>query len=643
MQENFEISRPEVAAALRTLGIRHFLLGIHDGAFPGLPEEEIGRGSPYSAGAAGFLEFVSSLGFNGLQLGPQGLTTPENPSPYDGTLFSKNPLSLAPLPLTREPWNLLAPEKLAHQVRKTSPPADRVNESFTREILGRISSAIHHHYLQVSDPRKAGFRPRLYHCFDRFQQRNSTWLERDALYEVLRKSYGGKNWRQWREGEQAGLDRNLYAQPTASKTGAAMRIETLYRLYGRAVMEYKFIQYLLAEQHQEFRGYCRDLGLKIFGDCQIGFSGRDSWYAQSFLLSEYLMGAPPSRTNPEGQPWNYPVLDPRQYYRNDHGGFRMPGPALLFVQKRIDKLFDEFDGLRIDHPHGLVCPWVYRAGRKDPVKAVQEGARLFASPSLPDHPELAEFAIPRPDQIDRKKKRHSDNWVISLDQDQVNRYAVLMDIIMDSAGRHGRGTGEIACEILSTQPYPIKRVMELYGLGRFRITQKADLENPADVYRSENSRPEDWLMIGNHDTPSLWEKTAEWVATGESYRQAAYLAERLRIPEEERTDWAERTAADKGELAQARFADLFAGPARNIMVFFTDLLGIEQAYNRPGTVNRENWSLRIPPDYQKRYVTDLKENRALNIPKALALALRARKQDWGEDCDGLIKALESRQ
>ena len=61
------------------------------------------------------------------------------------------------------------------------------------------------------------------------------------------------------------------------------------------------------------------------------------------------MGAPPSRTNPEGQPWNYPVLDPDQYATR----------VRELVTLRADKSFDEYDSLRIDHPHGLICPWVY--------------------------------------------------------------------------------------------------------------------------------------------------------------------------------------------------------------------------------------------------------------------------------------------
>lgn len=628
-------------AALNALGIHHFYLGIQDAAFPSLPEEDIGRGSPYSEGAAQFARFARTLGFNGIQLGPQGITTPANPSPYDGTFFSKNFLSLAPLPLSREPWGIYDFDRLTSIIHQQPPAANRVCEDFARKCIKNILTDLCSWYQQKGDRTKNKLYRQIQHSFTQFRQSNATWLERDGLYEVLRQNYGARHWKQWGEGEQAWLDKHLYARPVNSDAAAMTRIKELRHLHAKAIEEFQFGQFLLAEQHKHFRGHCRSLGIKLYGDCQIGFSGRDAWYAQSFLLRDYVMGAPPSRTNPSGQPWNFPVLDPRHYHLVDKEGRPRPGPALHFLQERITKLLNEFDGLRIDHPHGLVCPWVYRAGQHAPLKAVQEGARLFASPHLADHPALAEFAIVRPEQIDTQVGRYDDRWVISLEPGQVRRYAVLIDLIMAAARQSYGNSCEIACEILSTQPYPIKQVMELYGLGRFRVTQKADLDNRRDIYRSENARPEDWVMLGNHDTPSIWQIADQWVQSEASGRQAAYLAERLQIPDKERTAWIAQVTNDAGELAQAKFADLFCGPAQNIMVFFTDLLGIDKSYNQPGTISGDNWTLRIEPQYQQRYLALLNRNRALNIPKALAMALRAKRNILNPGYLGVIQELES--
>jgi 4-alpha-glucanotransferase len=212
---------------------------------------------------------------------------------------------------------------------------------------------------------------------------------------------------------------------------------------------------------------------------------------------------------------------------------------------------------------------------------------------------------------------------------------------METARKEWGDTGEIACEILSTEPYPVKRVMELYGLGRFRVTQKADLTNEFDVYRSENAQPEDWMMLGNHDTLSVWQVVDRWFEDGITGLQADYLATRLQIPEEERASWTERLSADAGALVQAKFADLFVGPAQNIMVYFTDLFGEKETYNKPGTVSIANWTLRVSPDYKQIYTDKISKNLALNIPKALALALRSRGRSINIEHQELIRELEA--
>lgn len=353
------------------------------------------------------------------------------------------------------------------------------------------------------------------------------------------------------------------------------------------------------------------------------------------LLSGYLMGAPPSRTNVEGQAWNYPVLDPAQLL-NAEGE---PGPALGFVAERMGKMLAEFDGLRLDHPHGLVCPWVYRAEDPDPHQAVKTGARLFSAQGLPDHPDLARYAIVHPDQCNLTRPRYADDWVRELTPEQEHRYALTMDTIMEEVHNHGRRKQDMLCEVLSTETLPLRRVRLRHGLGRFRVTQKANLDDASDVYRSENALPEDWVMVGNHDTPPIWRLAKNWQGNEEGQKQAAYLARRLRPQNPE--SLATALAADYRKLAHAKMADLFLSPARHIMVFFPDLFGIDKTYNMPGTVNEDNWTLRIPPDFVRRYDSDRRRGEALNLHAALALALRARPEIARANPE-LIARLEAR-
>ncbi|MCA1764998.1 MAG: hypothetical protein LC633_01900 [Desulfobulbaceae bacterium] len=142
MRKYLEGQQANIDAALKALGIDNFLLGIQDAAFPALPEEDIGRGSPYSDGAAAFLEFVRSLGFNGIQLGPQGITSRTNSSPYDGTLFSRNPLSLAPLRLRRFCPDLLPQEKLANLINRIHADPGRVERKTAAHSIQTITGTV---------------------------------------------------------------------------------------------------------------------------------------------------------------------------------------------------------------------------------------------------------------------------------------------------------------------------------------------------------------------------------------------------------------------------------------------------------------------------------------------------------------------
>ncbi len=76
------------------------------------------------------------------------------------------------------------------------------------------------------------------------------------------------------------------------------------------------------------------------------------------------------------------------------------------------------------------------------------------------------------------------------------------------------------------------------------------------------------------------------------------------------------------------------------MIFFTDLLGMDEIYNRPGIVSEENWSLRIPGDFAGTYNSRVASNQAINIPKALAMAIRARGESLRQQHQDLLHRLD---
>jgi 4-alpha-glucanotransferase len=380
-------------------------------------------------------------------------------------------------------------------------------------------------------------------------------------------------------------------------------------------------QLVAHEQHEGLRAAARAAGLRLYGDAQIGLGHRDRFAFASLLLRGYALGAPPSRTNPDGQPWGYGVFDPRQ--------LEPGGAARSFVAERFDLLLTRYDGLRLDHPHGWVCPWVYQGDD------VRGGARLHESPDLPDHPRLAKHARVRGDQLDRSLPRHHDYWVSTIEPAQVEAYATVVDLIVERVRARGLALADVIAEVLSTCPLPLHEVLKRHSLGRFRITQKARVDDPTDGYLGENAAPADWIMIGNHDTPALRALVDRWTggADEEAARRAGYLATRLRRDAAELT----RPAA----LAQAMLADLFLGPARHVIIFWPDLFGIAEPYNLPGEVSPDNWSLRVPPDFEAALTRAVASGAAPSLPRALAWALHARGLAEGDEGSALAERLEA--
>ncbi|MEO8705564.1 MAG: 4-alpha-glucanotransferase [Kofleriaceae bacterium] len=570
-----------IGPTLERLGVRRMLLAIHDASFPSERREDLGRGSPASHGADRLFGYASSLGFTGIQLGPQGQTSHDNLSPYDGTIFSRNLATIA-LRSFREggPYaGLVSEAALDAAVVGSGPPQHAHAQSAIRAIVGEA---------YANAP--AALRGRL----GRFRRDHAAWLERDGLYAALFAARG-TSFRHWPE-----ADAQLW-QP-----GNEIRRAQLLELHAETIERYAFGQMLAHEEHGRVRNAAARHRLALYGDLQVGYSDGDAWaYAPTFLRG-YAMGAPPSRTNPEGQPWSYPVLDPDQY----------AGAARALVVARLDKAFAEYDSVRIDHPHGLVCPWVYRTGTGDELAAVQQGARLFESPDLPDHPELMRFAIATAEQLDRSQPRYADHWVRALTQPQIDRYAVLFDAMIDCATRHRRSTADISCEVLSTLPRPLGYMLARFGLGRWRVTQKANLADATDVYRTENAQPEDWVMIGNHDTPPIFALIRGFTpAVREQW--ARHLGARLALRHPSRL-------ASPGFLATAMLAELFASRAENVSIFFADLFGYEDRFNAPGTYNDVNWTLRLPEAFEQLHRERLAKGEAIDIALAAELALAAR-------------------
>jgi 4-alpha-glucanotransferase len=627
-------------AALERLGVTRLVLAVHDASFPADRAEDTGRGTPYGRGARRLFEFAAAHGFDGVQFGPQGKVSLANPSPYDGAVMARAPLSVALGPLVDEPGlaGLIRPEELARATAHV--PRDsrkRAQHRHAWEVVAGGLRVAHRRYRAAPQ----SF-PALAEASRGFFARNDDWLEADDLFEALVATHHDDDVAAWPE-----LDRSIYhlGQDRERRARSEARKESVLQLQADTVALNRFTQLLLHVQHARLRAALAPLQLRLYADFQVGLSVRDRWRVHSLLLPGYALGAPPSRTNREGQAWGYPVLDPQ--FLHGRPSDPLGSPGLDFFDRRLTRLFGDFDGVRIDHPHGLITPWIYRSagGHNDAeLPAVRAGARLYDSPSVSDHAELERYAIATLDDLapeSEGRARYADDWVRHAGPGQLERYALLMDRVMAIALRHGADHDDVCAEVLSTCPFPVARVLERHGLGRVRVVQKANPDDLGDPYRSENAAPPDWITLGTHDTQPIAPVLDAWLEGEGGARAGAwarYLGQRL-FPGD--GGFAAELGRDRRALLNALTADLFLGPAQHVSIFFADFFGLRDTYNMPGTVDPANWTLRVPEDFAEHHTRELAAGDALDLRAALALALRARARGQAGDMLDLSRALQS--
>jgi len=593
-----------VREALAVLDVQRLVLGLHDSAFPP-GTADCGYGSPHASGDR-LLAFVQRLGFDGLQLGPGGQIADANLSPYDATAFARNVLCLDIAALCAgDVGALLTTQEVAELIGSEPPPGPRAQAAAGRRIVTRALELAYDRFvrLRAAQPDHPAVR-----AFDAFCRRAEAWLPLDALFEALCERLGHDDPSRFEPALQALFER------TPSAAHDRRRIaDGLGAPYHRA----RLAQWLLDAQMRALRTAARAHGIALFGDLQIGWSTRDRFLRPELFAPGWVIGAPPSRTNPDGQPWGYPLLDPDQLDDPE-------SPARRAFATQLDRAFALYDGLRIDHPHGLVCPWIYSATDPDPQRAVVSGTRAFESPDREDAT-LQRWAIARREDLDPSiAERHADLWVRTLDEAQITRYGRLVSAVLEIAQAHGRDASALAAEVLSTCPTPLRSVLDRHGLGRFVVTQKARPGDPRDVYRTERARTHDWAMLGTHDTPPIFPLAEGWIADGTAHARAAYLARRLEPDPAAREAAARHYCASPSALVHAELADVLACAARNVFVCFTDLFGELEPLNRAGVVHADNWRLRLPADYERAYASRRDAGRAIDFGSALSMALHAR-------------------
>lgn len=632
-------------AAKKYLGIKNQALIIHGSSFPG-GELDLFIGSPISKEAVEFNKFAKLHGYDSIQEGPPGLISPFNPSPYSGSVFSKNYLFADMSKLTNLNYGeILTIKDIKDKASNVDYDSTKTDFQKAFEVYDELFEKSYDN-LQLKKSSKANA---LNLDFAQYKQKADKWLKTDALFNILQKKYGTNDIDKW----PSDLDRNLMAFIEDKKhpqhQEAVQRYKNLLtdEKNVKEIDVYKFKQFIIDRQEKEFIKEHPER-LHSISDAVIGFSYQDLWANPDAFLKDYRVGCPyggrgyAAWDSVRGcnQDWDIPALDPKKLFNADG----TLGKAGLLIKQKFERILETHGNLRIDHVLGLIDPWIYNKNNVE--KRFNEAGEVVytnlngANVSHFGRKDL--FYIEDNWPEDKKNIFRSINeHIASLPQiDPEHNYSqVLEKIVLPVLKEKGLDPKDAVWETLCTDTDEFRKVY----YNKLHLPEISDLRDRQGEFQPK----ENYFLISSHDTPPFATCASNEFYENRKYNggsyQPDYLIGRLHPDKsnEEKQRIIDSLAWDRRVRVKAKYEELFL--TEKFEVAFTDQFGLTKPYNTFGT--KDNWTLRLPKNWKKEYYETLAKKDwqkiALNIPELYkrAVTVKAIQNNEFEKMKPLIDKL----
>lgn len=170
--------------------------------------------------------------------------------------------------------------------------------------------------------------------FEKFCKENKFWLDDFCIYMALKNINGETPYWEWKE----------YKTPIELEKSNDKDILDKYKYL---VSYHMFLQYEFFKQWSNLKKYANEKGVEIFGDIPIYISqdSSDFYFHREMFLTDQndepssISGVPPDEFSEDGQCWGNPLYDWKFLKKNKYDWWI----------KRIEKSFELYDILRIDH------------------------------------------------------------------------------------------------------------------------------------------------------------------------------------------------------------------------------------------------------------------------------------------------------
>ena len=578
--------------AMDYLGIQNRALIIHAPSFPAKLSsgEDQKTGTPY--GQNEFLDFIKMHGFNSVQLGPNGKLNRKDTSPYTSSVFAKSPLLIDYSQLKSDEFaSILSDEEINRKVSKIEIPEENYTYSDFDEANEISNALLNKAWINFKDKLSNGNdkAQKLNNEYEKFQQENAFWLNDYAVLDSIAESYGTDFYPNWNK-----EDRELIRKTKQGDYNAKNRYNQI--LSQDSANVYKFTQFLVDKQA---KSDAQKRDVSYIGDLLVGGSSFDELINEDVFLKGYKLGCNDGGPFNSPQLWGMSVVDPDKLFNKD-GSL---GPSGEYLKTKLEKALSDSKNIRIDHAIGLVNPYLYEENTVQYAQRPDENGNLVKYPI--------------------REKLHSGH-ISKLGIDKNGNFRkVLNKIILPTLKEHGINPKDVVWEDLG---------WDSTGVFYEEFKNKEHLNGISGLMWNKGTEaPKDnWAYIGCHDNPPLQQMINDKSLTNQEPWKVDYLAQSMYPADyqyQERMQFREKIKSNPKEYMKAKFADLM-NSTKKIQISFMDFFGINQQYNKPGTVGNQNWTLRLNPNYKDTYYKSLSsDDNAINMPEILSMSVNAKVND----------------
>ncbi len=549
----------------KVLGVKQSALIVNDPCLPQKSSLRTGVGNLSSDISSQFFDFMKSyIGIDTVEVLPQGEMHPPRHEgfycPYGGSAMSLGEHLINLELLTGEDFgSILTTEDIKKVAEANKSPASATIANF-ENILGKESAQNRVLKGAFENFKGLGAAHPLAQEYGDFKKENFDALEITPLYEALKKENNTTDRGRWACTRWDDVDRRLLVDDTED---TRKRLAFLREKYADDIEFYTFKQFLAEKSLSYGKEKLNKKGLKLVGDCPLGYSAAEVWANQNAFMPDGFYG------------WGIPALDYSKMFKPD-GSLDESGK---FIEKKFAYAFKHYDGLRVDVSWGYIKPHIKRNGSE--ILATDMQGRIL---------KLIEDTAKRVKGEDFDLK---DIWhEIEADED------IFTPFLWGSKTPKPIPALENRCKIFTTA-YSNPN----WGTVDF-------LENTANLEDDEFI-----IGAGNHDSDPLRHLARN--ANGRKPAQIEPLGEYMKIPEEK--------LEDPIEFVKAKFGEIFT--AKKQMYFYMDVFGRDEIFNASGSNDTNFFRYLIPEDFERAYHRAVQEGWGLNAMDALRKAFVAKGLD----------------